>query len=102
MIRNLLRMFNPPYPREKRDEVEKLIEELIHIGKTADYLSEQPGGAYNGQCRHRRAREIGSALSELGGYDLMEMAYQRVSKKLGRNLAEHLEFAWTDVGEWFG
>ena len=101
-MRRLLKMFNPPYPREKRDEVLQLIDELIRIGQTEDFLSERPGGSFNGQCRHRRVREIGAVLSDMGGYPLMEMAYDRVRKKLGSNLADHLGFAWTEVGEWSG
>jgi len=99
-MRNIFRMFKPPYSREKRDEINHLTEELIQIGQKDDYLSEHPGGHFNGQCRHRRAREIGTLLNEIGGYELMEMIYERVKKKLGRNLADHLEFAWSNIGEW--
>ncbi|NSW53031.1 MAG: hypothetical protein HPY85_11040 [Anaerolineae bacterium] len=93
-------MFNPPYPREQRDDVLRLMDELIKIGQVEDYLSEHPGGAFTGQCRHRRAREIGTRLNDIGGYPLMELAYERVRKKLGRNLADHLEYAWAEIGEW--
>jgi hypothetical protein len=30
----------------------------------------------------------------------MAFAYDRVQKKLGRNLSDHLDFAWFEVGHW--
>jgi len=74
-------MFNPPYPRDKKDEIFDLIEELMTIGKTEDFLSEHPGGAFNRKCRHKRAREIGDQLNEIGKYELMEFAYEKIRKK---------------------
>ena len=37
-----------PYPSDKRQEVEGLINDLIRIGKQDDFLAERPGGAI--QC----------------------------------------------------
>ncbi|MBN2047496.1 MAG: hypothetical protein JW750_06625 [Anaerolineaceae bacterium] len=96
----LKNMFNPPYPHQNREEVRKLIEELIKIGDADDFLSELPGGRFNRQCRHIRAREIGERLDELGGFELMEMACHQVRKKLSRQLADHLEYAWAGIGRW--
>jgi hypothetical protein len=90
----------PPYPPNLKPEVDRLIDELIKIGQLDDFLSERPGGPFNAQCRHTRARDIGRRLGEIGGLPLMEMAQQKVRKKLGANLAAHLEYAWTDVGPW--
>jgi hypothetical protein len=89
-----------PYPPEQKAEVNRLIEELIKIGKQDDYLSERPGGPFNSQCRHIRARDIGRRLNEIGNLDLMELAFKQVKKKLGVNLSSHLEYAWTDIGKW--
>ncbi|MHC1740342.1 MAG: hypothetical protein AB9897_04445 [Anaerolineaceae bacterium] len=88
------------YPSKDRAEVEKLISELINIGIKEDYLSERPGGGYNIQCRHLRAREIGKRLSEIGGLKLMTWAFEKVQKKAGKVPASHLEYAWESVGEW--
>ena len=99
-MRFLKRMFNPPYPQDARKEVDRLINELLSIGEKEDFLSETPGGRYNRRCRHIRTREIGKRLDELGGYELMAFAYDRVQKKLGRNLSDHLDFAWFEVGHW--
>ncbi len=93
-------MFNPPYPRDRKDEIFDLIEELMTIGKTEDFLSEHPGGAFNRQCRHKRAREIGELLNEIGKYELMEFVYEKIRKKLGNAIGDHLEFAWVSIGEW--
>ena len=93
-------MFVKPYPSHARDEVERLIEELVRIGKVDDFLSERSGGAFNRDCRHVRAREIGKRLDELGGLDLMLYANRRVRRKLGKNMSWHLEAAWKDIGKW--
>ena len=93
-------MFNPPYPRGEKQTVDQLINELLTIGEKEDFLSEHPGGHFNRRCRHIRAREIGQKLDDLGGYALMDYAYERIRKKLGNNLSDHLDFAWFDVGHW--
>ncbi|HVN56084.1 MAG TPA: hypothetical protein VMT46_17260 [Anaerolineaceae bacterium] len=90
----------PPIPKEQRQEVESLIKELIQIGKRDDFLSERPGGQFNAQCHHVRARAIGKRLNEIGGLPLMEAAHKRVRKKLGMNLTSHLDYAWSEIGKW--
>ncbi|HEY3345979.1 MAG TPA: hypothetical protein VGJ97_13680 [Anaerolineaceae bacterium] len=95
-------LFNrgPSIPKEHKAEFDNLMTELLKIGKSEDFLSEQPGGAYNGQCRHLRARAIGRRLDQIGGLALMQAARDQVRRKLGANLAAHLDYAWADVGEW--
>ena len=94
-------LFGPkPYPAHAEKEVEKLLGELQRIGKTEDFLSEHPGGAYNVQCRHIRTREIGARLHELGGFDLMFYARKKLRKPLGETLVSHLDYAWTEIGKW--
>lgn len=88
------------YPTDMTKEVQSLIAELINIGIKEDYLSERPGNSYNAQCRHVRTRAIGKRLDEIGGNKLMQWAYGRVRKKAGKVAAAHLEYAWTDVGQW--
>lgn len=90
----------PPYPRELKPEVDRLIEELLQIGKKEDYLSERPGGAFNGQCHHIRTRQIGKRLHEIGGLELMQHAHKQVRKKAGGQLSSHLEYAWNEIGGW--
>ena len=89
-----------PFPNKNKEEVGRLLTELIKIGKTDDYLSERPGTPFNVQCRHVRAREIGKRLDEIGGFPLMEYVYHRVRKKTNVELAAHLEFAWSEIGTW--
>jgi len=89
-----------PCPPAKREEVNRLISELITIGQKEDYLSERPGRPFNAQCRHEGARQIGRRLDEIGGLELMEFAHRQVKRKAGKNLAAHLEYAWADIGRW--
>jgi hypothetical protein len=93
-------LFLHPYPSHAKEEVDRMIEELLRIGKVDDFLSERSGGAFNRECRHIRAREIGKRLDELGGVDLMLYANRRVRRKLGKNMSWHLEAAWKDIGKW--
>ncbi len=95
-------LFNrgPGVPKENKAEVDALIAELLKIGKSEDFLSEVPGGLYNGQCRHLRTRTIGRRLDQIGGLALMQAVRERVRRKLGANLAAHLDYAWGDIGEW--
>jgi hypothetical protein len=83
-----------------RQEVDKMTAELIQIGRMDDFLSLSPGGAYDVQCHHRRARDIGKRLNELGGVDLMISIRQRIQRKLKATLAEHLDHCWKGVGDW--
>ncbi len=93
-------LFVKPYPPHAKSEVERLIDELVRIGRTDDFLSERPGGGFNRDSRHIRAREIGKRLDEIGGLPLMEFANRSVRRKLGKNLSWHLEAAWKDIGKW--
>jgi hypothetical protein len=89
-----------PCPSDSRQEVNRLLEELLRIGKTDDFLSERPGGAFNVQCRHVRSIGIGKRLNEIGGEKLMEYSLRQVKKKLGKEIFTHLEYAWDDLGQW--
>lgn len=97
---SFLDIFKKPYPQENSDEISRLLEELIRIGRQDDYLSERPGRGFNGQCRHIRAREIGTRFRQVGGNDLMSWAYRKVRKQAGKELSSHLEYAWRDIGDW--
>jgi len=83
-----------------RLEAERLIEELIGIGQKDGYLSERPGGQFDSHCHNTGARRIGQQLNELGGLDLMMAARQRIRKKLGMALMSHLDYAWSNIGQW--
>ncbi len=96
-LRDLL---SPPYPSQLRPEVERLLTELIQIGKMDDFLSERPGGSFNVQCRHLRAIQIGKRLDEIGGFALMEFARRRIRRSLGAQLTAHLEYCWDGIGKW--
>lgn len=93
-------LFFRPYPAQSRPEVERLLHELIQIGKVEDYLSERPGSGFNVQCRHVRAIQIGKRLDEIGGFELMEFARRRVQRSLGIQLTSHLDYCWDGIGKW--
>lgn len=85
---------------ESRREVQRLLDELVNIGHTDDFLSLQPGGAYNIRCHHVRARQIGTRFNEIGGLELMSAARAFIKRKLKSSLAEHLDYCWSDIGGW--
>ncbi len=89
-----------PCPADKKNEVDRLMGELLRIGKTDDFLSERPGGPFNIQCRHVRSIEIGKRLNEIGGQKLMEYSLRKVRKNLGKTIFAHLEYAWDEIGQW--
>jgi hypothetical protein len=93
-------LFVKPYPSHAQQEVTRLLDELVRIGKTEDFLSERPGGAFNRDSRHIRTREIGMRLHDLGGVKLMEYTNRHIRRKLGKNLSWHLEAAWKGIGDW--
>ena len=90
----------PPIPSGAKSEVDKLVNELIEIGKRDDYLSERAGHPFNTFCRHIRGAEIGQRLNQLGGYELMDYVLRRVRSKVGKELGAHLEYCWTGIGSW--
>jgi len=87
-------------PQELKPEVDRMVQDLLRIGQTEDFLSERPGGSFNAQCRHIRAREIGKRINDIGGFELMEKIFKRIRKQLGMQLASHLSYAWADIGKW--
>jgi hypothetical protein len=100
MTMAFLDFLKKPYPQANAQEVKRLLDELVRIGIQEDYLSEFPGRGYNAQCRHIRAREIGSRMREIGGNALMSWAFRHVRKQAGKTPASHLEYAWRDIGDW--
>lgn len=91
--------FSSGIPREHKDEVNRLINELVDIGKREDFLSEHPGGPFDRYCRHARAREIGERIHEIGAEELMEKIVKKISKKCDKTAAAHLESCWFRIGK---
>jgi hypothetical protein len=98
------RLFGHPaireLPPEHKREVERLLEELIKIGKLEDYLSLHRGGDYDRNYHHKRARQIGVRFNEIGGLALMQAARARIKRKLDPVMAEHLDYCWNQIGDW--
>lgn len=90
----------PPCESSYRQEVARLTDEIIRIGQMDGYLSERPGPPFNVQCRHARARQIGQRLDAIGGIELMTYVYRRSRRKIGKQLAAHLEYCWAEIGRW--
>ncbi|MDY6872733.1 MAG: hypothetical protein SVR81_02030 [Chloroflexota bacterium] len=97
-------LFGHPAVRQlksvQKQEYKRLLEKLIQIGKTDDFLSLHPGGPFDVHCHHTEARRIGVRLNEIGGLPLMQAARAHVKRKLKATLAEHLDHCWQDVGGW--
>lgn len=91
------RMFSRPEPPPPRgNEISGFVSELNSIGLGDGFLSFKPGGRFNQQCRHIRAREIGMRLNMMGGSSLMRKVYERVDCPKARQLAA----AWDEIGDW--
>lgn len=80
-------------------DVDALVIELVEIGQRDDFISD-PGGFFNKNGQHMRAREIGVTLNIRGGIKLMQAVYYRVSAALGPARARSLEFTWAYIGNW--
>jgi hypothetical protein len=87
-------------PSAEKREVDRLLEDLVKIGKLDDFLSVSPGGQFNIRCHHIGARRIGERLNKIGGLELMQAARAHVKRKLKPVMAEHLDYCWQDIGEW--
>jgi HEAT repeat protein len=83
-------------------EIELLTAELIEIGKSDDFLSMEPGGKFNENCRNIRACQIGERLNKIGGLKLMQVVGYRVANYFGpgSSLGPHLNAAWNRIGNW--
>ncbi|HHV05798.1 MAG TPA: hypothetical protein PK791_01635 [Anaerolineaceae bacterium] len=87
-------------PAQQKAEIRQKIDQLVHIGKTDDFLSLVPGGPFNYQCHHREARTIGEEINAMGGLALMMAVRQTIKRKLSDVMAEHLDHAWKGIGDW--
>ena len=83
-------------------KVNRLIAELVTIGRNEGFLSLQGGGKFGADGRHMRTREIGSQLDALGGVPLMRTICEEVRMTLGSAKERELESAWNDIGQWRG
>lgn len=80
-------------------EADALVAELLHIGQRTGYTSD-PGGDFNAHGHHKRTREIGTTLNNMGGIQLMQAAYYRILAVLGLRASRSLELAWAYIGGW--
>lgn len=87
--------YSPEKTRQRM--VDKLVTELISIGRGAGYKSTArpgPGGAFDEHGNNVRAAQIGRMLNKLGGIHLVDEALSRVSGELGYRQATDLESIW--------
>lgn len=59
-----------------------------------------PPQGFNENWRNIRAIEIGHALNDRGGFDMMIEAHKLVQEEVGSQLARHLETCWGGIGDW--
>jgi hypothetical protein len=84
-------------PRSKAKIFDKLVTELISIGKDAGYTSsESPkdDSPFDENGENIRARQIGKMLNKYGETRLMNGAIVRVNEALGPEPAENLKSVW--------
>jgi hypothetical protein len=80
---------------------DSLATELVRIGRGTPRFTAEPDQktpAYDSECRHKRAREIGQLLDAAGGRDLRVAAACRVRVSGGsmRDLCD----CWEGIGKW--
>lgn len=83
----------------KKLRAKKPIRELIEIGRREGYISE-PGDKYDEHHNHKRAREIGAVLDQIGGIEVMREAHSRIGLEFGSTRARELESCWGGIGTW--
>lgn len=83
-------------------EMEKMLNELMDIGRGDGYLSLTAGDRFNERKRNIRAIEIGERLNEIGGMDAMRMGGMAVSRFLDSTKGRELEVCWDGIGAWRG
>ncbi len=81
--------------------IKAMIEELIEIGRNDGFLSTAPGGNFNEDLHHKKAREIGKKLYDQGGKDLMKDVCKAVHFAVGPVQGRELEYAWNRIGNWY-
>uniref|UniRef100_A0A7C4XU80 Uncharacterized protein n=1 Tax=candidate division WWE3 bacterium TaxID=2053526 RepID=A0A7C4XU80_UNCKA len=92
--------------------IEKLINELVEIGRTDGFISKEPGGKFDENHHHTRAREIGEELNRTGGFILMQKVHYRVGALVTPAIQRgshpitgssgSLDLAWNGIGDWRG
>ncbi len=70
-------------------EVDRLVEELIKIGRATGF-----------EAGKDRTRQIGMRINEIGGFSLMQVAALKVLAVLGSRYERDLEWEWHGIGEW--
>jgi hypothetical protein len=93
---------NAKFGKSLEKEEDLLVNELIQIGKSYEYLSLKGDVKYNKRGDHIRARDIGEQLNKMGGIDLMRAAHDMVKSSLGTGQARNLESVWDGIGDWLG
>ncbi len=88
----------PKTVRSGSSRFDQLVEELITIGRTDGFISDDPGGKFNDVMRHQRAIEIGALLHQEGKLDLMVEAFKVVAATIGEERTSGLRFTWQGIG----
>jgi tetratricopeptide (TPR) repeat protein len=97
-----------------RDVIDAYVEELIGIGAIDGFVSEQGGEKYDDSRRHRRTRDIGAILAQIGdsgvfgesgetytSEKLMTKVFNEVQVRMSfRPESNALRPAWEGIGGW--
>ena len=84
-------------------EADRLVDELIKVGRKEGFLSSESGGKFDQDGRSIRAQQIGQRLNEIGGLRLMKTAWWRVRVTISPGPASRdLDITWDLIGDWRG
>jgi HNH endonuclease len=79
---------------------------LLEIGEKIAKLLRDYANALEEESDWRRfelvdeIRCMGAVVNEFGGYTVMKQMEHWLAERVGWDNAEHLEWAWNDIGEW--
>lgn len=89
------------------EEVAELAAELVLMAESDPYIDSINAHSFLGD-KKERVRQIGQRLEELGGFDLMLVVHEHITKELGpitpfaSAYGRGLELAWDGIGVWRG
>jgi hypothetical protein len=102
-------------PDHLLDVLHTLIDEVVQIGYREGFLSTRPGGSFDEDNRHIRAREIGVLIAKIGekgaikvdsrsldSVQLVRVVVHEVQRRMGyHGKSTCLMLAWEGLGGWY-
>ena len=82
---------------KKDPELNALVKELLEIGATDGFISQEKGEKFDEEHRHIRAREIGRILYAKGGVEYTSTIILSAVWTFGKDKTRDLEKAWRQI-----